>query len=501
MLGVGGADGTAAPLGGSEEAELLRAVADQQVLGLLVVVEHHLVVLAADARLLVAAERRVRGIGVVAVGPDPARLDAAAEAVGAVHVAGPDAGAEAVERVVGDRQRLGVVLEGRDREDRPEDLLLEDPHLVMALEHRRLDVEALAEVARQVVASAAGEQLGAFLAADVDVAQDLLQLLARGLRADHRRRIERVALDDRLGPGDRPLHEAVIDRLVDQRAARAGADLALVEGEHHEALDRLVEVIVVLGHDVLEEDVRGLAAELQRDRDQVLAGVLHDQPAGGRLAGEGDLGDARARRERLAGLQPEAVDDVEHAGGQQVADQVGEHQDRGRGLLGGLQHHAVAGGQRRGELPDRHQHREVPGDDLPDHAEGFVEVVGDGVVVDLGEAALLGADRAGEVAEVVDGQRHVGGGGLADRLAVVPGLGPGQQVDVRLHPVGDAVQDQRALGDAGPAPGVLRRVGGVEGGLDVGRVGAGDLAQLRAVYRREVVEIPARRPARPTCRR
>ena len=60
----------------SEEAELLRAVADQEVLGLLVVIEHHLVGLAADARLLVAAERRMRRIGMVAVGPDAAGLDA-----------------------------------------------------------------------------------------------------------------------------------------------------------------------------------------------------------------------------------------------------------------------------------------------------------------------------------------------------------------------------------------------------------------------------------------
>ena len=76
--------------------------------------------------------------------------------------------------------------------------------------------------------------------------------------------------------------------------------------------------------DVVEEDVGRFAAELQRHRDQVLAGVLHDQPAGGGLAGEGDLGDARAGRQRLAGLEAEAVDDVEHARRQEVADQLGQ---------------------------------------------------------------------------------------------------------------------------------------------------------------------------------
>ena len=46
----------------------------------------------------------------------------------------------------------------------------------------------------------------------------------------------------------------------------AGADLALVEGEHGEAFERLVQEVVVGGADVVEEDVRALAAEFQRDR-------------------------------------------------------------------------------------------------------------------------------------------------------------------------------------------------------------------------------------------
>src|SRR5580700_3797851 len=127
----------AAVLRRSEEAELLRAVADQHVLRLLIVIEHHLVVLAADAGLLVAAERRVCRIGVEAVCPDATGLDRAAKAVAAVRVPAPYASAEAVERIVGDRERLFVGLERRHRNDRAEDLLLEDTHLVVTPEHRR----------------------------------------------------------------------------------------------------------------------------------------------------------------------------------------------------------------------------------------------------------------------------------------------------------------------------------------------------------------------------
>src|SRR5262249_33513550 len=180
----------------SEEAKLLRAVADQQILGLLIVVEHHLMGLATDARLLVAAERRVRGIGVIAIGPDAAGLDRAAEAVAAIGVAAPDAGAEAVQRVVGDRQGFVIGLEGRDRYDRAKDLLLEDPHLVVPLEHGRLNIEAAGKITGQRGAAAAGEQLGTFLLSNVDIGKNFLQLLVRRLGADHGGGVARVALHD-----------------------------------------------------------------------------------------------------------------------------------------------------------------------------------------------------------------------------------------------------------------------------------------------------------------
>src|SRR5580698_3462355 len=73
--GCGPAPSLLCPFPGSEEPELLRGVAHQQVLRLLVVVKHHLVVLTSDTGLLIAAEGGVRGISVIAVRPDPAGLD------------------------------------------------------------------------------------------------------------------------------------------------------------------------------------------------------------------------------------------------------------------------------------------------------------------------------------------------------------------------------------------------------------------------------------------
>src|SRR3984885_3786567 len=129
--------GTTAP---SEKAERFGAVADEQVLRLAVVIQHHEVVLASDARDLVATERGTCRVLVIAVRPDTTRLDTAAHLVRPGAVPGPDTGAQPVEGVIRDRQRVRVVGEGGDRKYGTEDLLLEHPHLVVALEYCRLEV-------------------------------------------------------------------------------------------------------------------------------------------------------------------------------------------------------------------------------------------------------------------------------------------------------------------------------------------------------------------------
>ncbi|EYU00624.1 putative transcriptional regulator [Pseudomonas aeruginosa PA99] len=447
--------------------------------------------LATDAGLLVAAERGVGRVQVVAVGPHATGLDPAAHAVGAVDVAGPEAGAEAVLGVVGDGQGLGFVLEGGDADHRAEDFLLEHAHAVVPLEQGRLDVVAAGQVAFELLDAAAGEQLGAFLLGDVEVGEDLLVLLLGSLGADHGLGVQRVAALDRPDLFQHLFHERRVDRLLDQRAGRAGAHLALVEESQHQALGGLLDERRLGLHDVFEIDVRALAAQLDGGGNDVLRRALEDVRADRGGTGEGDLGDALAGGQGLAGLPAEALDDVEHARRQQVADEFQQHADAQRGLLGRLEHHAVAGGQRRGQLPGGHQQREVPRDDLPDHAQRLMDVVGHGAVVDLGGGAFLGADAAGEVAEVVGGQGNVGVEGLAHGLAVVPGLGDGEQFQVLLDAVGDLQQDVRTLLHRGAAPGLGGGVGGVEGLVDVLGGGTGELGDRLAVHRRGVGEVLA----------
>ena len=61
---------------------------------------------------------------------------------------------------------------------------------------------------------------------------------------------------------------------------------------------------------------------------------------------------------------------VQHAGGQPGVHQAPGEVDRAHGrLLGGLEHHRVARGERGRQLPRRYRHREVPWRDEPDDAD------------------------------------------------------------------------------------------------------------------------------------
>ncbi len=116
-------------------------------------------------------------------------------------------------------------------------------------------------------------------------------------------------------------------------------------------------------------------------------------------------------------------------------------------------------------------------------------MIGDRVVIDLGDRAFLGAHAAGEIAKVIDGERQVGRHRLADRLAVVERLDHGEQLEVRLHLIGDFIQEHGALGGSRLAPRLADLVGGVEGELDILGGRAGDFAQRLAGHRREVGEV------------
>ena len=66
------------------------------------------------------------------------------------------------------------------------------------------------------------------------------------------------------------------------------------------------------------------------------------------------------------------MDHVQDARGQpRLEHQLTHTQHRQRSLFRGLQHHSAPRGERGRKLPGGHQEGKIPGDDLPNNADGF----------------------------------------------------------------------------------------------------------------------------------
>ena len=146
-------------------------------------------------------------------------------------------------------------------------------------------------------------------------------------------------------------------------------------------------------------------------------------------------------------------------------------------MLGRLQHDGASGCQGRSPFPCLHEQRKVPGDDLPDHADGLVTRVAEIVTFHGNRLAVSLVGPAGIVTVALDGQRQVGGDGITVRLAVVEAFQGGKFFLVFLDEVGQAVQVPAALGGIHLRPGArLKRLAGrLDGQINVRLVSLGHL--------------------------
>src|SRR6185436_15907994 len=169
--------------------------------------------LAAVAALAIAAEP-ARGVEQVGrVDPDGARLHLARPVEREVDVLGPDAGREAVGRVVGELDRLGGRAEAHRHQHRPEDLDLSDGR-------RRLDSGEQRRRIEEAILRAGPRGLPqgrALLDALLHQLLDPLELDRGHYRADVDGLVERVADAQLLHARAQLLDQLVRDRLRDQQ--------------------------------------------------------------------------------------------------------------------------------------------------------------------------------------------------------------------------------------------------------------------------------------------
>ena len=117
-------------------------------------------------------------------------------------------------------------------------------------------------------------------------------------------------------------------------------------------------------------------------------------------------------------------------------------------------------------------------------------MVGNGVAVNLAQAAFLRTQATCKVAEMVDGEGNVGIQRFTYSLAVVHGFGVSQQFQVLLNPVGNLEQDIGALCSRRTPPFCRGGVCGIQRQFNVFRSGARRLGVDLAGNGREYIKVP-----------
>ncbi len=214
------------------------------------------------------------------IDPHRPRLKTVGDPVGLLDVARPDVGGQTIGRVVGQSNRLCLILEGDDAEYGPEDLLLGDLHR----RGRVRENGGLEEVSLVADRMPATDQSRALLDPGLHVAQHPLLLPAGNKGPQHRVGILAIA-DLEVARGRRHgLHHALIHALLDEQSAGSETDLTRVE-EDRECSTQSNLIQIRVG----EHDARRFAPQLQGDALHVAQRVFDDLLADHRRPGESDL--------------------------------------------------------------------------------------------------------------------------------------------------------------------------------------------------------------------
>src|SRR5215217_1817676 len=443
---------------------LLRGHEDVFYLG--VVVQGVRAELAPHARLLHPAKRCCDPDGSVGVYGQYAGLDAAGDAHGPGDVLRPERAGETVDRVVGEANGVLFVLEGDHGHDGAEDLLLRRPVSVV---HGRQDGRRVPEPGAfgRFAPDRHGRVIG-------DVGGHLLAMVGGDQGSHVRGFVEGVPdpypRDGWFHKGEKLVEDAPLDE-----DARAGAAVLSGVAEHGDGRGSGGLLQVGVG----EDDVGGLATELQRHALYGAGRAGHDSFPDFCGTRESDLGDFGVLDESLSDLATRAYEDVDDAVWNAGLARYALELDGCEGCeLGGLENERVARRERRRHFPARDGKREVPRDDEPDDAQRLAErnIHAPGDRDGVAEQAL---GHPGVVVEGLGYHPHLAAG-ITYRLARVPGFQLRQVLLFRIQGVGEAAEQSRAVGGFYVSPRRERFSGA--GDNPVGVVFGGGVQALQYVF-------------------
>ncbi|MNF90755.1 hypothetical protein D3C84_733340 [compost metagenome] len=182
-------------------------------------------------------------------------------------------------------------------------------------------------------------------------------------------------------------------------------------------------------------------------------GALQDLLAGGDVTGQRHHAHQRVLHQRRPHALAPPTDDVDDAAGEDLAGELGQAQGGERGLLRGLEHHGIAGGEHRRHLPGGHHQRVVPGGYAAHHADGIpADHAGVALYVLPGQRPLQAAGRPGEEAEAVHHRRQLVIEHRQIGLAAVEGFERRELLGVAFYGIGQAQQQGTAACRGGAAP-------------------------------------------------
>src|SRR5207253_10187888 len=160
-----------------------------------------------------------------------------------------------------------------------------------------------------------------------------------------------------------------------------------------------VDGLFVVG--VREEDLRTLAAELERYGDDAVGRETEDRLSRIGRTGERDLRNERVDRKWRPDLVAGPGDDVQYASGQVLRADARERERGERRVRRRLEHDGVPGDERRRDLPRGDEDRHVPRHDRGDDAERLAPRIREHRLAERDSLALQLAAKAPEVAEHV----------------------------------------------------------------------------------------------------